>query len=94
MNFHTLQLSHLNFHTLQLSLLNFLRYFSTLFSLCTSNDVKFMTPSCSYEADSRSGSQTLIVLVWDPQVWGSVSGFQGVREFGWEEIWNFIVSNL
>jgi len=32
-----------------------------------------MTPNPSYEADSRVASQTLIVLVWDPNVWGSVN---------------------
>jgi hypothetical protein len=53
-----------------------------------------MTPSASYEADSRLASQTLIVLVWYPKVWGSMGGFQGVRELGWEKIYNFIFSNL
>jgi hypothetical protein len=56
-----------------------------LFSLRTSIDINFMTPNPSYEADSRSASKTLIVLVWDPKVWGSVGEFQEARELGWEK---------
>ena len=32
-----------------------------------------MTPNPSYEADGRLANQTLIVLVWDLNVWGSVN---------------------